>query len=106
MNRIELLGRLVNNVEIKTSKNDKEYAIFTIAVKRKLDKDKTDFIDCIAFGNIVKPLSEYTEKGNRIIVCGELNTNEYENKEGQKVKDFNIVVNDFYFVDFKSNSEV
>ena len=102
MNKVELMGRLTKDIELKKSKSDKEYATFTLAVKRKLDKDKTDFIDCVAFGNIVKPLADYTEKGNRLIVIGELNINDFE-KDGQKQKSFNIVVNDFYFVDFKQN---
>ena len=105
MNKIILAGRIVNDIEIKKSKSEKEYTTFTVAVKRKLDKDKTDFIDCVAFGNLVQPLSKYVGKGNRIIVEGELNINDFENKEGQKQRGFNVVVKDFYFVDFKENQQ-
>ena len=102
MNKLELMGRLVDNVEVKKSKQGKEYGTFTLAVSRKLDKEKTDFIECVVFGNLVKVISEYTEKGNRIIVNGELNIDNYENKDGQKVKTIKCAVNDFYFVDFKA----
>ena len=102
MNKVIFAGRLTSDIEIKKSKSEKEYTTFTIAVKRKLDKDKTDFIDCVAFGNLVQPLSKYVGKGNRIIVEGELNINDFE-KDGQKQRGFNVVVKDFYFVDFKEN---
>ena len=102
MNKVIFAGRLTSDIEIKKSKSEKEYTTFTIAVKRKLDKDKTDFIDCVAFGNLVQPLSKYVGKVNRIIVEGELNINDFE-KDGQKQRGFNVVVKDFYFVDFKEN---
>lgn len=47
MNKVELLGRLVNDVELMKGKST-DYAKFTIAVKRKLTEE-VDFINCTAF---------------------------------------------------------
>ena len=99
MNKIELMGRLVNDVELKKGKSI-EYSKFAIAVKRK-GKDEVDFINCIAFGKVAESIVKYTEKGNRIIVEGSLQIENYESKEGNKVTSVNVIVNDFYFVDFK-----
>ena len=44
MNKVELLGRTTADVELQKSKDGKEYARFTLAVQRKLDKEKTDFL--------------------------------------------------------------
>lgn len=98
MNKIELMGRLVNDVELMKGKTN--YSKFTIAVKRKV-KDEVDFINCIAFGKVAEAIVKYTEKGNRIIVEGSIQIENYETKEGNKVTTFYVIVNDFYFVDFK-----
>lgn len=47
MNKVELMGRLVNDVELSKGKSI-DYSKFTIAVKRK-GKDEVDFINCTAF---------------------------------------------------------
>lgn len=99
MNKIELMGRLVNDVELMKGKTI-DYAKFSIAVKRK-GKDEVDFVNCIAFGKVAEAIVKYTEKGNRIIVEGSIEIEKYETKEGNKSTTFNVIVNDFYFVDFK-----
>ena len=69
MNKIELMGRLVADVELKkaSKKEGSDYARFTLAVPRKNVKDKTDFINCVAFGKLAEVISKYCKKGQRII---------------------------------------
>ena len=107
MNKIELMGRLTSSVEIKKSKKDdkKTYAKFTLAVPRKLDKEKTDFIDCVAFGRMSETISKYVEKGQRIIVTGALQIDNYTDKDGNNRKSVVINVDDFYFIEYKKESE-
>ena len=105
MNRIELMGRLTKDVEIRQTKNKTEVGAFTLAVQRKLDKETTDFIDCVVFGKLVDILTKYTKKGDRIVVCGELNINNYTDKEGNNKKSTVVIVNDFYFIEYKKEEE-
>ena len=109
MNRVEIMGRLTKDIEIRTFKKknkEKGYcARFSLAVPRKNNREETDFIDCVAFGKISEILKKYTEKGNRLIVCGELQINSYEDDKGNNRRSFSVNVNDFYFVDFKKNEE-
>lgn len=97
MNKIELMGRLTKDVEMKMTKNKKEVYTFTLAVPRKMDKETVDFIDCIAFAKLGEIIEKYTSKGNKIIVCGSLEINHYEDKDGNKRVAPTIVVDDFYF---------
>lgn len=101
MNKIEIMGRLTKDVEMKMTKNKKEVYTFTLAVPRKTDKETTDFIDCIAFSKLGEIIKNYTTKGQKIIVCGSLNINHYEDKDGNKRVAPTIVVDDFYFTDGK-----
>lgn len=99
MNKIELMGRLLNDVVLMKGKSI-EYSKFTIAVNRK-GKEEVDFINCVAFGKVAESIVKYTEKGNRIIVEGSIQIENYETKEGNNSITVNVIVNDFYFVDFK-----
>lgn len=101
MNKLTLMGRLVADVELKkaTKKEGSDYARFTLAVPRKNVKDKTDFIDCVAFGKLAEIISKYCKKGQRIIVCGSLQIDLVE-KDEKKTKYTSVIVNDFYFTEF------
>lgn len=102
MNKVELLGRTTADVELQKSKDGKEYARFTLAVQRKLDKEKTDFLDCVAFGKLAETIAKYVKKGNRIIVCGNIQTSVVE-KEKAKTKYVTIVCDDFYFTESRKD---
>ena len=108
MNKVELLGRLTKDVEIKEGGKIK-YGVFTLAVKRPFAKEGStdvDFIDCVIFGKPLEPLAKYTKKGTQIIVCGSIQNSNYEGKDGSKKTKTQIIVNDFYFTSFtKTESE-
>ena len=99
MNKVELMGRLTSDVELKDSAKTK-YAKFSLAVPRKLDKEKTDFINCVAFGRIADTIAKYCKKGMRIIACGSIQIDSYTTKDGQSAKSTTIVVDNFYFTEF------
>lgn len=105
MNKVVLMGRLTKDVEKRFTKNQKELYCFTLAVPRKMDKEKVDFIDCIAFAKLGEVISKYTSKGTKIIVNGELNINQYEDKDGNKRSSTTVIVNDFYFTENKKVEE-
>ena len=102
MNKIELMGRLTADVEIRksTNKNSKTYARFSLAVPRKLDKEKVDFINCVAFGKLAEIINKYCKKGIQIIVCGTLQIDDYVTKDGKNAKATTVIVDDFYFTEF------
>ncbi len=108
MNKVELMGRLTKDIELKTMKSKKKsekrkYAKFTLAVPRKMNREETDFIDCVAFGKVAEVIKKYVSKGLRIIIIGSLQISSYENDEGEKRKSVSIIVEDFYFVDFNKD---
>lgn len=103
MNKIELMGRIVKDIEIQKSKAGKEYIKNTIAVRK--DDNNTLFIDFMVFGKSAEAMCKYAEKGNRIIIEGTLDVQEYEDKNKNKRTSITVLVNDFYFVDFKKIEE-
>lgn len=84
MNLIVLKGRLIADPEVKkVGANQTTVCEFCIAVDRKFEKDKTDFINCVAWGNTGEFIGKYFVKGKEISFRGELNIDQYE-KDGEK----------------------
>ena len=101
MNYIALMGNITKEHELRTTASQKAVLSFTIAVQRKFknaDGEKqTDFINCVSWGKTAEIMAKYTNKGDKIVVTGELQTRTYENKEGQKVYASEVIVNEFHF---------
>ena len=99
MNNVTLMGRLTRDPELKYSQAGKAYCRFTVAVNRDFNKDEADFINCLAFGKTAETIAEWLGKGRRIALQGRIQTGNYENKNGEKVSTFEVVVDRFEFVD-------
>lgn len=110
MNRVILLGRIAQDLELLPSKSDIPYMRFAIAVDRewkKKNKDKdygspdADFIPCMAFGAKATFIHKYFRKGTRILVEGAWQIDKI-NKDG-KTRNYSIcMVKDAHFADGKT----
>ena len=76
INRVVLVGRLTKGIELKKTASGKSVATFTLAVTK--NKDKTNFITCVAWERVADILNQYTQKGSQIAVEGSLEQREYE----------------------------
>jgi len=65
---------------------------------------QTDFINCVAWRQTAEFIGKYFHKGNRIGVCGSIQTRSYD-KDGQKVFVTEILVEEAEFVESQSKSE-
>lgn len=86
MNKIILIGNLTRDIKTATTKNGKEYCIFSIAVDRH-EKNAdgvniTDFFDVIAGGAIVPALAQYGKKGKKIGVTGVMTQKSVKGENG------------------------
>jgi single-strand DNA-binding protein len=90
MNVVVLVGNLTDNIEINTTEKGTKYTKFTLAVRQ--DKEKTNFIRCLAFNTTAEMLAKFVSKGVKVGVEGFLQTNEYTNKEGKKVYGMDVLV--------------
>lgn len=107
MNKVELVGRLVKDPELRYTQGENSMAVarFTLAVNRRFKKEEADFIQCLAFGKSAEFAEKYLRKGIKIGLCGRIQTGSYTNKDGQKVYTTEVVVEEMEFVESKSNSQ-
>ena len=110
MNKVELIGRLTKDPEIRYSQAAEPMAIarYTLAVDRRFKKDgeaTADFINCVAFGKNGEFAEKYLHKGVKIAVSGRIQTGSYTNKDGQKVYTTDVVVEEQEFCESKSSNQ-
>lgn len=112
MNKVILIGRLAKDIEVKYTQSSEPLAIakFTMAVDRPYSKKKndyaktSDFFNCTLFGKRAEVLSQYVHKGNRLAVSGRIQIDDYTDKDGNKKKLTDIIVEDFDFIESKSSN--
>ena len=102
MNKVIMIGRLTKDPEKRSTTNGISVTRFSIAVNRKWkNEDGTypaDFFNCVAWRATADFVEKYFSKGQRIGVCGSLQTRSYE-YEGQKRTATEIVVDEVEFVE-------
>ena len=105
MNICTMNGRIVHDLELKTS-GDKTFITFTIANDTGYkDHKKTNFIKCVAFGKTAETIGKFFSKGSPILISGELTQNTYEDKTGAKRDSYEIIVKEFSFMGEKKSNE-
>ena len=78
MNKLLVNGNLVRDMEVKDT-GKCLVGNFTIANNVGYGEDqKTNFINCVLFGDRVESLVEYLVKGCKVLVEGELTIEQYE----------------------------
>lgn len=105
MNHFTLTGRLVRDVEVKTSEKGITVARFTLACKR-VKGDNPDFINIVTFGKLAEICAKNIKQGVLVLVEGNIQTGTYE-KDGKKHQSINFVGNRVEFLSFpKSDAPV
>ena len=101
LNKIVLMRRLTPTpAVIKCDNSDNRYTRFTIAVERNYksgDEKITDFITCTAWNTTAVFISKFFDKGNMIAVTGELNIDNYTDKDGKNRTSASVHVSDVSF---------
>lgn len=84
LNQIVLVGRLVQDPEIKELENGVKASYITLAVSRSWKNAdgiyETDFIPCLLYKGIAENTTKYCKKGDVIGVKGRVQTKQEENK--------------------------
>ena len=106
LNKVIAMGRLAADVELKSTGSGVSVCSFSIACDRDFKAQdgtrETDWLDCVAWRGTAEFISKYFSKGRMIVVDGRLQTRTYEDKQGNKRKATELVVENAYFGDSKT----
>lgn len=110
MNKVNLVGRLTRDPEVRYTQGENASAIarFSVAVNRRFKNNEgkydADFINCVAFSKTAEFIEKYFKKGMAIGISGRIQTGNYTNKDGVKVYTTDVVVEEAEFVESKNSA--
>lgn len=107
MNHVVLMGRLTKDPEIRYTNSGKTVGSFSIAVNRRFKSDgqpEADFFNCVTFGKQAEFVEKYLHKGTKILLGGEVQNNNYKDKDGVTHYSVSIVVDEIEFAESKSQN--
>lgn len=85
MNKAILIGNVGKQPEIRKTQSGISVANFSLATSKKVKgEDKTEWHRVVAWDKLAEIIEKYVNKGDKIMIEGEIETREYE-KEGRKV---------------------
>ena len=110
MNKVILLGRLVNDPEIKYTQSSNMLVVnFRLAVNRRFVKQgeerQADFINIIAWNKTAEFCSKYFKKGQQIALSGRIETRTWDDDKGQRHYITEVIAEEVDFAGGKSNKE-
>ena len=102
LNQIFIMGRLARDPEVRHTRSGVTVCSFTLAVDRDI-KDKrtgerkTDWINVTAWRGTAELVSRYLHKGDKVVVVGRLEIQEWTDREGNKRTTPTVNAENVYF---------
>ncbi|SNR80764.1 single-stranded DNA-binding protein [Flavobacterium sp. ov086] len=99
-NRVQLIGNVGNDPEIKTLENGSKLAHLSIATTERYKNDKgekveqTEWHRVTAWGKTAEIIEKYVEKGKEVGIEGKLVHRSYDDKNGEKRYITEVVVSE------------
>ena len=99
-NKVQLIGNLGNDPEIITMESGKKLAKFSVATNEIFKNSKgeretkTEWHRVVCFGKTAEIVEEYITKGKEVAIEGKLSHNTWEDKDGNKRYNTEVVCNE------------
>ena len=109
LNHITIMGRFVRDPELRRTGSGVAVASFTLAVDRDFKsgnsgEKEVDFIDCVAWRQAGEFVSKYFSRDRMAVVSGRLQIRSWNDKDGNKRRTAEVVADNVYFADSKTES--
>ncbi len=107
LNRIQLIGRLGKDPEVRFTPSGKKVTSFSVAVSRRWkssageDKEATDWFNIEAWGRLGEVCKQYLHKGRLVFLEGQLRTDRYDH-EGETRYFTKVIASQMQMLDRKA----
>ena len=109
MNKAILIGRLVNDPEVTTTKSGISKCSFRIAIPRRFINEngdrESDFLTIIAWRTTADLCGRYLAKGRQCAVEGTIQTRSYDAQDGTKRYVTEVIAESVEFLGSRENSQ-
>lgn len=109
MNKVILVGNLTHDPELAQTPSGISVCKFSVAVNRDYtnangERD-ADFINVVTWRGLADNCAKYLVKGNKVAVCGWLQTSSYEDRNGEKRYRTDVVADNVEYISTKSKDD-
>ena len=85
-NRVELIGNLTRDPEMRYTPSGAAVATFSVATNRSYvtegeRKEETDFHRCVAWNKLAEICNQFMKKGTKVFVSGRLQNRQWEDQQ-------------------------
>ena len=104
MNKFIAMGRLTKAPETRYTSDQKAVASFSLAVDRRYKRDgqpEADFFHVVCFSKLAEFTEKYLRKGTKIVLQGEVQNNNYTDRNGVKHYSNQIIASSIEFAESK-----
>lgn len=106
LNHIIIHGRLTADPEKKQMDDGTIYCNFNVAVDRSYSKNKeADFFKCTAWRKLAETVLKYFKKGKEIVVSGSIQSNKWQDSDGNNRISWSIIASNVDFCGKKEDYE-
>ncbi len=106
INRIELLGRVGTEPELRQTKNGTAVCRLRLATDRRNGngESQTDWHNLVVWGKTAEAVAEYVRKGDRLYAAGRLGYDSWEDQDGQRRQTTEVHANEVVFLDSRNGN--
>jgi len=109
LNQTIIVGRMVQDPELRQTENGRKVANVTLAVPRSFKNSngeyETDFINCVLWKGIAESTVQYCKKGDLVGIKGRIQSRECEIDEQVKKQVVEVVAEKVTFLSSGKKSE-
>ena len=106
MTKVFLIGNLTRDPELTETSGGVPVCRFGVAVNRGYGENRaTDFYNVTAWRRLGEQVAQYTKKGNKIAVYGDLQIRQYDGNDGVRHTSVDVMAQDVEFLTPKGSSD-
>lgn len=105
LNKVMIIGHLGGDPEMRYTPSGRPVTTFSVAVSRSWNTvdgerhSETEWFNIVAWGNLAEICKQYLKKGRQVYIEGRLQTRRWEDKEGQKRTNVEVVASEMMMMD-------
>jgi single-strand DNA-binding protein len=110
LNRVQLIGNLTRDPELKYTPNGNAVCTFGMATNRSWTtdsgekKEESEFHRIVAWNKLGELCSQFLAKGRKVYVEGRLSTRTWTGQDGQQRSTTEIIIDDMIILDSKGGA--
>lgn len=110
MNKVILIGNLVQDIELRTTEKGTAVVRNKVAINNGKDENgnerPTDFLLFYAFNKVAENMAKYCEKGSKVAIEGRLKNRSWDKQDGTKAYETAVYASNITFLNARKSEGI